>query len=592
MSESWVRVTDRNLGPLIARTHTSVSRFVGESLTWVTFVMVVARLYPWAVEPSDKLETALATLDTTIPPAAVVRAGYGIGLVVGALAGIGTLRILGWMAIPIALGCGGLVTHLSHETPCLIAEVKRTTALGDAPALVSRAVMRMHLTPTPEQAAVFAARAGDGLLADDLDQHIRRARYTGLPAFASFGQAWAEQFPSLNRALQLVTAAGQAPTTDRERLLDRALDAVLDGTRERMRAFAADIRGPTTALYAFGVLLPTALVALLPAAATAGIGIAPASVVFAYNLFLPGVLIGTSAWLLAQRPVAFPPPDVTEHPDVTVAAAAPVAGGTVAIAAWLLTAQWFPGWAPPIAAAGLGCGVTLWLRYRPVVAVYEEIEAAERELGDAMALTGRRVAAGRAVETAIEQTAPELDGPLGTVLENCTRRQRQLQVGVDEALRGTDGALTRLPSPRLRTSMGLLALAATEGKPAGEALLALSDHIDELRRIEREAVHDLAHVCQTLSSTAMVFGPLVAGATVALADGMAGAAFGRGEVSLEWLGAPVGFYALALAVILTGLSTGLRSGLDPRLVGYRAGKSLTVATCTYLVAYLFVGGIA
>jgi hypothetical protein len=136
--------------------------------------------------------------------------------------------------------------------------------------------------------------------------------------------------------------------------------------------------------------------------------------------------------------------------------------------------------------------------------------------------------------------------------------------------------------------VALLALAAREGRPAGEALLALADHVEQLRRIRQEAHHDLAYVCRTLSSTAMLFGPLVAGATVALADGIAGEAFGE-EVALGWLGGPVGGYVLVLAVVLTGLSTALRRGFDGPLLGHRIGRALVCATGTYLTAYLLVG---
>jgi hypothetical protein len=92
----------------------------------------------------------------------------------------------------------------------------------------------------------------------------------------------------------------------------------------------------------------------------------------------------------------------------------------------------------------------------------------------------------------------------------------------------------------------------------------------------------------------MLFGPLVAGSTVALAGGMVG---GSGVVpgeggSLPYLGLSIGLYALALATILPALSTALVRGFDRALVGARVGKSLLIATIVYLVAYQFVVAIA
>jgi hypothetical protein len=320
--------------------------------------------------------------------------------------------------------------------------------------------------------------------------------------------------------------------------------------------------------------------------------VTPPVVVAVYNLLLPGILLTGSAWLLAHRPVAFPPPNVTgSHPDVPdrrrLAVLAAVGAG---VGSWLVTARVFPAWGPPIAAAGIGSGIGLLVVHQPVIAVYERVRHVEEGLPDALELVGRRVANGRAVESALAQVADELDGSMGEVLQAGVRQQRQLQVGVREAFLGEYGALDSVPSPRVRGSFALLGLAATEGRPAGTALLALAAHVEDLQEIERDARHSLAHVCRTLRSTGMFFGPLVAGSTVALAAGISSEQGlpGSGQ-SLAWLGAPVGVYALLLAVLLTGLSTGLTRGFDHSLVGYRVGRALVSATVAYLCSYLFVG---
>jgi len=138
--------------------------------------------------------------------------------------------------------------------------------------------------------------------------------------------------------------------------------------------------------------------------------------------------------------------------------------------------------------------------------------------------------------------------------------------------------------------MALLALASEEGRPAGTALLALGEHVEDLRAIEQEAKRSLAHVSQTLKTTGMLFGPLVAGATVALAEGIGGEEFlAERTQSLVWLGGPVGVYVLLLAVVLTTLATGLTRGLDRELLGYQVGRALCCAAGAYLGAYLLVG---
>jgi len=555
----------------------------------------LARLYPWPVEPGDELREALRFLGWEIPATRVVRAGYGAGVVVGAVCGLvllfvppGLRLVAGVVALALALGA----VHAVHATPGLWATARRTSALGAAPDLVARAVLSMRLAPTPERAAAFTARSGEGVLAADLGRHVRQTQTTARAALLTFGDAWADRFPSLRRSLALVTAAGSTPARDRDRLLDRALAVVLEGTRETMQRFATEIRTPATALYAFGVLLPLALVALLPAAGAAEVTVTPLSVVLVYDAVLPVGLVITSAWLLARRPVAFPPPGVTTaHPDVADRTrSALLLGGGLAVAGALVTARTHPWWGPPIAAVGLGGGSALWLRYRPVIGAYERVRRVEEGLPDALTLVGRRVANGRAVETALVQAADDLDDETGAVLERGVTRQRQLQVGVREAFLGRHGALETVPSRRVRGSVALLALAGDEGRPAGSALVAMGEHLEDLQRIESEARHSLDHVCRTLGSTGSIFGPLVAGATVALADSMSGnELLPTGELSLTWLGGPVGLYVLFLAVLLSTLSVGLTRGVDSALVGYRAGRALVAATVTYLGSFLFVG---
>lgn len=559
-----------------------------------------ARLYPWEVTVSDELDRAVAFLDWSIPTATVVRAGYGVGVIGCALTAGAFVLSPGRLRLPLALACLAstlLAVHAVHSAPKLLALARRTSALGAAPELVVLAVLRMQVAPSPERAARFAARTGDGPLADSLAAHVRRARGTAETGFEPFGREWDDWFPALGRSLGLVEAAGAAPKTDRGRTLDRSLRVVLDGTRDRMKSFATSIRSPAMGLYAFGVLLPTALVALLPAGRAAGLPLTLPVVAAVYGLVIPLVLLAGAVWLLARRPVAFPPPTVTTaHPDVddrrvTALLAGGIAAGAVGLSTVVVG---LPDWAPPFAAAGLGLGAWLLVRCRPFTAVYEDVEAVEAGLTDALTLVGRRVTNGRAVEAAIDRAADEVEGRMGDVLATAATQQRQLDAGVRESFLGDHGSLAAVPSPRVRGSIEILTLAAREGTPAGPAILALAEHVDDLRRVERDARRSLDSVCGTFRSTGALFGPLVAGTTVALAETMAGGrlAVGSDLPAMDWLGFVVGWYALVLAVVLTALGVGLERGLDRPLLGYHVGRALLVAVPSFLTAYFLAGAVA
>ncbi|WP_135533360.1 type II secretion system F family protein [Halostella pelagica] len=554
----------------------------------------LARWSPYGGTASDDLRRSLGFLDATVDADTVVSAGYGAALVVAVLAAPVVLLVPPSVrpatvvfGLAVALG----VAHAVHRGPVVLAAARRTAALGDAPGIVGRAVLRMRITPAPETATAFAARTGRGPLATSLRAHVRSAAGTPRAGLAGFADEWEEWFPALVRSTHLLTAAANAPPGERSRTLNRALTAVLDGTRDRMAAFASDIHAPATGLYAFGVLLPLALVAVVPAASVAGAPVSLPLFVVVYDVALPLVLVGASGWLLLRRPVAFPPPAVTRsHPDVPDRRWPPLAFGTLTgVAAAVAAAAFLSVWTAPIALVGVGVGATLVAWYRPITSVRAHVRAVESGLVDALYLIGRRVGEGAAVETAIEQAGDELSDETGEVLTAAVRRQRQVGVGVRESFLGEYGALADVPSPRTRSTAALLSLAASEGRPAGQAVVAMADHVEELQSVEREARHELARVTGTLQTTASVFGPLVAGVTVSLAGGIGGSDLGGTALPPAGLGLAVGVYVLFLAVVLAAVGTGLERGLDRPLVGYRVGKSLCAATLVYLAAFA-VGG--
>lgn len=559
-------------------------------------------------DPGADLRRALSFLDSPIPATIVVRAGYAVA----ALTAVFTFPVAVFFPVPVSwrpalvaitLSVAFGVAHAVHRGPVLFAALRRTRALGDAPGLVARAVLRMRVTPTVESAAAFAAQEGEGPLATSLGVHVRAAAGTPETGLTAFATAWMEWFPALRRASALVTAAGNAPPDERERTLDRAMTAVLEGTREKMSEFGESVRGPATGLYAFGVLLPLALVAVLPAARVAGFAVPPAVFVAVYTFFLPGGVLAASGWLLVRRPVAFPPPTVPgSHPALPDHRwPAIVVGFGAGVGAAGLALVWVSAWGASVVACGVGPGVALVLASRPVVEVHERVRAVEADLPDALYLVGRRVSKGVAVETAVAHAAGEVPGATGEAFAAAARVGRRLRVDVDDAFLGEEGALADLPSPRARSATALLGVAAREGRPAGAAIVATADHLAELAAVERDARRDLAEVTGTLRNTAAVFGPLVAGATVALAEGMAarageGLPLSPGEaatattpMSIELLGPAVGAYVLASAVVLTTLAVGLDRGLDRALVGHRVGRALCSATAVYVLTYLLAG---
>lgn len=515
--------------------------------------------------------------------------------IVGAAAAIpvATVALLfgqvGLLFVAAGVGLGTVVAIRA----CIlaVANLRESRALGTAPTLVGRAVLRTRVAPTAEGAATFAAKT-DGLLGDRLAERIRRARGTPRSGLGTFAEAWRGTFPALYRAVTMLEAAADAPDGERDRALDRAMETVIDGAEARAAEAADALQGPATAVYAFGVLLPLALVAVLPAAGAAGVDAALPTVVVVYDVVLPAGLCCAAGWLLAARPVAFPPVSVSRtHPEVPTRRWPPfAAGAVVAVGGWVVAGAVLPPWTRPFAAGGFGIGTILICWFRPIVSIRQRASRFDEALPDALYLVGRRVADGVAVERAIAEAAGDLDGVVGETFTAAERRGRHLRVGVETAF---EGAIDDIPSKRGESAARLLGLAAREGPPAGRALVETADHLDALQRVEAEARRDLGRVTATLGNTAAFFGPLVGGATVALADSIdAGAAIDGSAPDAAALGPAIGVYVLLTAVVLTALATGLSRGLDRATVGYRVGIALLLATTTYLVGFTFASAAA
>ncbi|WP_049925485.1 hypothetical protein [Halopiger goleimassiliensis] len=558
-----------------------------------TTIRGLAGLYPYEVEASRELVDSVQFVDAPYDAETVVRAGYGAGLI-GALVPLPLI----WLDVPLVFIAVLVITaslasiHAVHSWPHLQAAFRRTEALGDTPNLIGRAVLRMQIQPSLENAIRFAAETGEGPLSRSLGAHFNRAKGTPHAGLLSFAEEWSEYFPALRRSSTLLATAQDAPEGERARTLDRALSAILDGTRNQMAEFTSAIRAPTTMLFAFGILLPMALIAVVPIIPVTGVTLNIWMFVLLYNIVLPGVLIAASLWLLVRRPVAFPPPKIDRnHPELPDRLWLRAGWGVLAGAiVYVVVKLYGPAYLAEVTAFGTGVGAALLAIYSPILELRHYVRDVEENLTDALYIVGRQVAEGESVESAIDLAAERVPNETGEVFEHAAGVQKRLHTSVEEAFLGTYGALRNIPSQRARSMAALLAIAGEEGKPAGRAIVSMADHLEELEDVEAETKRALVRVTSTLDNTAAYFGPMVGGATVAMADMMSTENFETLEgfeeattLSTDHLGIVVAIYLIMLVCILIPLSYALRHGMDRTLFGYHVGRGLVSAMVLFVL---------
>jgi Flp pilus assembly protein TadB len=516
-------------------------------------------------------------------------AGVTATLLIAALA-LGTVfPYVGAGVACLALAAGAALAY----GPALRDVAHRSRALGSAPDLVCFVVLSLRLEPALERATRFAGDHGRGRLADSLAAHARETRGQPGAGLDAFTATWSDGFPALRRAAALADAAVDAPAGDRERLLDRALAVVVEGARERTSEYADAVHGPTMAVYAFGVVLPLALVGVAPAAASAGLPLTVGAFALVYGVVLPLSVLAVVCWVLARRPVAFPPAVVPDDhlalADRERKAGVAAVGGIVAALA-LATTPTLPDWALPVVAVGWPVGGALAVWCRPACRVRERARDVEAGLADALSVLGHRLRQGVAVETAVADAGDTLDGATGAVFEVAARRMRRLGVTVETGFLGECGPLVDAPSERSRAVVSLVVHAADAGPAGGRVLVDVAGLFDDLTALDREVRREFAATTRTLRHTGLVYAPLVAGVTVALA-GRVSELDGASALPTATFALAVGGYVLWLAVVLPTLAVGLERGLDRTLVGYHAGVALVAAATVYPLTATFAGRI-
>ncbi|GAA0653057.1 type II secretion system protein [Salarchaeum japonicum] len=547
----------------------------------MTLLDRLARVAPVSAGGDPDLDRALALLDRPEDAETVRTAALALPVLAAGPALV--LATVASLMLGLAvLACGSLAAAGILALPALAADARRSRALGDGPDLVCRAVLAGALEPTPEHTAAFAADA-PGALAARLAGHVRYALGAPTTAWTRFRRAWRDHDPELARAVALVEAATNAPDAERARLLDRALAVSLDAVAARVTDYASTLSTLVTGVYAAGVVLPLALVGLLPVAPVSGLSVPLVGLAVVYDLVLPLALAAAIAVVLARRPAAFPAvPIPRDHPALAGRARPALVWAAAAAACALAVFAVLAPWALPFApVAGLGAGLVRWTR--PVLGVREDVAALERGLPDALVVVGQHVRRGRPPEGALAAAAAELDGTVSTVFADASRLQRTLTVDTRTAFLGRYGALRDLPSARARSTVAVLGDAAAAGPPGGRVLVSLADHLDRLVRVERDTAADLAAVTNALDTTGRWVAPCVAGVTVALARTLRPLGDGALPYSPDALALVVGGYVAALAVLLPAFASVVRHGADRARAVHAAGSALAVAAVVYPV---------
>ncbi len=566
---------------------------------------------------SAELKDALRLARLPLEPGQVLLAAYGAALLLALplLASSALLVLLGlpgaWVpALAAALLPASAMVLLSDH-PKRLARLDALRSLGDVPEVTAYLVMALRLVPSPEAAVRFAAESSDRSLARELRKTLwdvgLRAHATVEEGLAALADKFGRRSESFRRALHLLRAStAERDEAQRVMTLNRALDVVLEGSKGLMEEMAERLRQPAAILFSVFVMIPLALVAMLPAAGIVGFRPGPAEVALLYLVLFPLATLLYSERVLRMRPFAFAPAplpgDLPDFPGArrSFAEAAAAGAGTGTASILLLPAAGLPASAALLPALAAG-GALFSVRWAgPRQKLRQRVHRMEGELPDALLVLGRRIGEGRSPEEALQFAARTLEGgELAGALADGSARLLSARTDLEGALLGPEGALARLPSARVRALFRLFAVCVRRSpEAAGAAITKLADHLRELRGVEERMKRMLSEVTSTMRTTSGVFAPLIGGVTVGLSDtvgqilvrasaaaslpGEEAPALASSPLGLDFLAPAIGLYLFALAAILVRFEGAVEEGSEREGFAAALGPRWAVAAGVYL----------
>jgi hypothetical protein len=576
---------------------------------------------------SRGLVASIGFAGLSVKPSEVFSLGFLAATVsLGAVAVTGTAAFaLGMMDTAMAavlVLCGGIVPLLVYiyvgEYPKRRAAYMKVHSLGDVPEVISYIVMAMKLNPNIETALKFAASNSKRQLAKDVKKlmwDLQVRAYDSLDmALGAFAEEWGEYSEHFKRAVFLIKSA----TAEREEAmrtitLNRALDVVLQGTKGLMESFSGALHSPTLILYSIFVMVPLALVAMLPAAAIVGLRVNALELALLYDVLFPLATLVYAHSILMKRPAAFTPPDI---PPIRQAipgwawALLAAGGGAAAGSLYFLPARLpvantiFLVWAIAAAISIYCLGV-----YTPYKKKRDDLKKMEDEFADSLFILGRRIAEGRSPEDGFAYAAAMTSGSvMGKAYARAAYNIRCLRTSLRDAVLSPDyGAFSDVYSDRIKATISMLVESSGKsGEVAGNSVVRLADHLKELQSIEDEIRKMLYTMTSMLKTTCVAFAPFIGGITLALSQSVS-EVVGRTLANLNDMpdsarqyfpmmpdfSAPlvsngqfvliIGLYIIMLVIILLRFVDGIEHGDDRYEFMYSVGSVLPVSVAVFTI---------
>ncbi len=588
----------------------------------------------------EKLNPPLNLLNWEITP----------GMVLSASVGVGFLSILIWFLFFLAnMTVGFLPTSVmmllvffplgtaayTFYKPVYAAKNKVIQSSGDMIMSVLYMVVYMRSSPNLEGAVRFAALNLNGPVSDDLKQvlwNLEIGKFDRIEeSLEDYTRAWKDYNEDYLESLQLLKASTTEPDPRRrENMLQDAIDNILDGTREKMKHYAQDLKLPVMVLNALGAMLPVIGMVVLPIIALfLGDAVRPVHLVLFFNIMLPATLYWFMQRILSSRPptVTFEPTDESRlpsrgsYPVEIMGKEREVPIWPLGVAIFVVLASFgmygyytFPALYPlqevpqgtslfyaggdskPVmlllrsisvtAALGISIGTVKYLGNIERRKEEKKIMKIEEQFPNALFELGNKISGGTPIELALDQAAEATsDMEISELFQIASRNVKQMGMDFEQALFDDNyGALKHFPSQTIQTIMRAILEASEKGtKTASMSMTTISRYLKNIHQT-REHLNDLMdETTTTIQMLAYLLAPVISAVAVGMSQTIT-AAMQNLVVSAEQGLGGTGSLPSAPGASLTStlMPTDSTSSLPPEILQFVVG--------IYLVQLLYILG--
>ncbi len=435
------------------------------------------------------------------------------------------------------------ITYLTYNYPSSRARALQIKMNADMVLAILYMVIYMRNSPNLEGAVRFSSGNLVGPLSWDLKKllwDVEVGAYQSMDmAVVSYITKWKDKNQEFSEALHLLRNAVSEGEIRREAVLNESIDVILNGTKERMKHYAQNLRMPVMLVHAMGVLLPLMGLVMLPVTVIFMPKIVKITSVFVgYNILLPAFLLWYMNKILETKPPTFSQPDISQVKGLPPLGKFSMGRANVpiwpiaALVAVPLMVGGFLGISVPdvelsvyyslLLIVGLGLATTVYcfLDSFQKIKVRNDIERIENEFAEALFQLGNQIAGGTPLELAVDRATENLKGmKISEFFYSISLNMKKLGMTFEEALFDKEyGAIWHYPSTMIRSVMKTVIESAEKSvRLASLSMLTISRYLKGVHVVKEEITEILGETTTSMRFLGFFLAPLVAGVTLTMA---------------------------------------------------------------------------